>query len=271
MLATGTALAESPEADEVGALYDKEFLLAIGGFFPRISTDVSVSGSAGAGSELSGDDLGLNDTAASGWISFNWRFLPRHKIHLEYFQLNQEGNRTAGKDFIFGSSSVGFGASLDTELDLSLGRATYGYSFIRKDKLAVQFEVGFHVATAKVTVTAAGNVRVNGTPVVGGAYTDSTSTLTFPLPHIGGSVSYRFTPRVTANFTALFFALDLGDYSGSLIELDALGSYQITKHFGVGGGLKYFNLNLQSNTSGGGNAEFDYGFFGPALFIYGSF
>lgn len=271
VFAVGTVLAESPKTHEVGSLYDQEFVLALGGFFPRISTDVSLSGSSGQGTEVSGDDLGLNETSPSAWLSFNWRFLPRHKIHLEYFQLNQEGNRSAGRDFNFGSSSIGFGASLDSELNLGLGRFTYGYSFIRKEKLDVQFQVGFHVATAKVTVTAAGNVRRNGVPVRGRSVTESSSTMTFPLPHIGGSVSYRFTPRVSANFTALFFTLDLGQYSGSLIELDALGAYQITEHFGVGGGLKYFNVNLQNNVSGGGSAEFDYGFFGPALFVYGSF
>ncbi len=117
----------------------------------------------------------------------------------------------------------------------------------------------------------AGDVTVNGVPVVGGSRTESSSTKTFPLPHLGGSLSYEFTPRLTGQLTQLAFALDLGDYSGSLIETDAFMAYQLSKYFGLGGGLKYFNLNLQANTSRGGNVEYDYEFFGPTIFGYTSF
>ena len=78
-------------------------------------------------------------------------------------------------------------------------------------------------------------------------------------------------PELGGQLTVRAFALGLGDYSGSLLETDALMAYQLTKHFGIGGGLKYFNLNLQANLSRGGSAEFDYEFFGPTIFGYASF
>ena len=160
---------------------------------------------------------------------------------------------------------------MNSQSDFNLGRVTYGYSIIRKNNLDLSILVGAHVATAKGTVTAAGNVSVNGVPVVGESVTESSSTLTFPLPHLGGSLGYEFTPKLAGNLTVLAFALDLGTYSGSLLEVDAIMAYQLSKYFGIGGGLKYFNLNLQANESGGGNAEFDYRFFGPAIFGYASF
>jgi len=69
----------------------------------------------------------------------------------------------------------------------------------------------------------------------------------------------------------LLFALDIGDYSGSLFEADAFMAYQLSKHFGIGGGLKNFNLNFQANTSRGGSVEYDYEFFGPTIFGYARF
>ena len=114
-------------------------------------------------------------------------------------------------------------------------------------------------------------MTVNGVPLVGRSRTDSSSTLTFPLPHLGGSLSYEFTPTLAGQLTLLAFALDLGDYSGSLIETNALIAYQLSKHFGIGGGFKYFNLNLQANLFRGGNVEYDYEFFGPTIFGYTSF
>jgi hypothetical protein len=155
-------------------------------------------------------------------------------------------------------------------MDLNLGRITYGYSIIRTDSVDLSFLTGVHVATTKVTATASGAIAVDGVPVLSGSSTESTSTFTFPLPHIGGSASWKFAPRWTGSLRLLFFALDIDRYSGHLIEADATAVYQLTKTFGIGTGLKYFTLNVQAQSTVGG-AEFDYQFFGPVVFGSASF
>ncbi len=253
------------------ALMDREFIVALGGFFPRVQSTVTLTSPRGFGKEFSGEDVGLDKNVSSAWISFNWRFKPRHQFQAEWFLLDRDGARTADRPLEIGDTVIGVGASLESEFKLNVGRLTYGYSFFRDEKLDIAFLVGAHFATAKLSVAAAGTVSVDGAPVVGGSRTESSSTKTFPLPHIGGSATYAFTPRFTGEFSLLVFALDLGDYSGSLLETDAFLAYQLTKHFGIGGGLKYFNLNLQANTSRGGSAAYNYKFFGPAIFGYASF
>jgi hypothetical protein len=72
-----------------------------------------------------------------------------------------------------------------------------------------------------------------------------------------------FFPRVDSTFS-------LNAPNGSsLVEVDAHVAYQASKHLGIGGGLKYFNLFLEAN--GGGGASYDYRFFGPAIFGYAAF
>ncbi len=272
-LATETTLAASKEGSTAGSLFDSKYTLALGGFFPRVSSTLALNSSRGGGGEISAeDDLGLDKGTSSVWLSFNWRFQPRHQLHVEWFQLNRNGSSTATKTFppIFGTV-IGVGASVNSKIDFNLGRLTYGYSIIRHNNLDLSFLVGTHIATVKATVTSAGNVTVNGVPIGNKSQTDSSSTKSFPLPHFGGSLSYEFTPKLAGNLTLLGFALDLGDYSGSLLEADAIMAYQLSKHFGIGGGLKYFNLNLQANTSRGGSVEYDFEFFGPAIFGYASF
>jgi hypothetical protein len=83
-------------------------------------------------------------------------------------------------------------------------------------------------------------------------------------------LDYKFAPRWTAQLAVFAFALDLNEYSGSLIEVDADVNYQLSKHFGIGGGIKYFNLNLQAQESGAG-AEFDFQFLGPAIYGLATF
>ena len=271
-LTTERVLAGSDESSVASSLFDSKYTLALGGFFPRVNSTFTLNGPRGGGTEIDlEDDVGLDSGTSSAWISFNWRFKPRHLLQVEWFQLNRKGSQAAGRSFTIDDTTVGVGASLESKFDLNLGRVTYGYSIIRKNNLDLSFLVGAHVATVKGTITAAGNVSVDGIPVVAGSVTESSSTLTFPLPHLGGSLGYEFTPKLAGKLTVLAFALDLGDYSGSLLEVDATMAYQLSKYFGIGGGLKYFNLNLQASQSGGGNAEFDYSFFGPAIFGYASF
>ena len=274
-LAAGAPSQHAVAADEGDspppALMDREFLVAFGGFFPRIQSTVTLTSPRGNGREFSGENVGLDKSMSSAWIHFNWRFKPRHQFQAEWFLLDRDGARTADRALEIGDTVIGVGASLESEFDLNVGRLTYGYSVVRNEKLDIAFLVGAHIATAKVSVSAAGNVSVNGTPVVGGSTTESSGTKTFPLPHIGGSATYAFTPRFTGELAALVFALDLGDYSGSLFEVDAFLAYQLTKHFGIGGGLKYFNLDLEADSSRGGSVAYKYEFFGPAVFGYVSF
>ena len=270
--AAGTAEADSDENGAAASAFDSKFLLALGGFFPRIDGTFSLSPSGGgSGGDISlEDDLGFDESSASVWIGLTWRFLPRHTFTAEWFQLDRSGSTSAGRQFTIGDTTILAGAALDSKMDLNLGRLTYGYSILRDEKLDLSILAGLHVATAKVTATATGSLVINGVPVANGSSTESSSALTFPLPHLGGSISYKISPRWTAQASVLGFALALNQYSGSLVEVDAGASYQLSKNFGIGAGLKYFNLNLQAKETGRA-AEFEYSFFGPAVFGYATF
>lgn len=269
-LMAGFAIGAAADEDSgsPGSMIDKEFVIALGGFFPRIESTVSVAPTSGIGSgqEISLEDaLGLDDDNSSAWIGGAWKFLPRHQLQAEWFQLNRAGQNTAGTAFTIEDMTVGVGAATSSKVDFNLGRLTYGYSFYKTDDVKGNFLVGMHIATFKGTFTASGAVTVNGAPAAGGSYSVSTSTYTVPLPHLGGSVVYNFAPRWTTQFTLLGFALQVDEYSGYLIEADATVAYQLSKHFGIGGGLKYFNLNFQAESTSAA-AEFDYQFYGPAIF-----
>jgi hypothetical protein len=64
--------------------------------------------------------------------------------------------------------------------------------------------------------------------------------------------------------------LELDEFSGYLLEIDGTVAYQLTKSFGIGGGLKYYKVNVTDKDPSGDN-RFDMQFLGPAIFLYGSF
>ena len=275
-LATGFALdaraAEEAKSAANNTLFESEFSLAVGGFFPWIESNISLGpSSGGSGASIDTEkDLGLSSNTASWWVNFDWRFLPRHQLQVEWFQLNRSGSKAAERDYTYGDLGVAVGASTSSKADLDVGRLTYGYSIIRDKKLDLALLAGVHIITAKGTITASGAISVNGVPATGGTYTESSSTYTFPLPHVGASLTWKVAPRWTTQFTALAFYMKAGDYEGSLVQLDATAGYQITKNFGLGAGLTYFNLRLDGTTNRV-HAEYDFDFFGPAVFGYTTF
>jgi hypothetical protein len=101
-------------------VFDSKFTVALGGFFPRVNSRLSIDGPNGSGPSVDGNALGLGDAQATGWASFNWRFLPRHAVHLEYFQLDRDGPRTVDQSFDLGGTTIGVNAEVDSEMDLSV-------------------------------------------------------------------------------------------------------------------------------------------------------
>ena len=275
-LSTGFAFnaraAEEAKSATNNTLFESEFSLAVGGFFPWIDSDISLGPSSGGSGQTIDMEktLGLNDNTASWWVNFDWRFLPRHQLQVEWFQLNRSGSRTADRDFSYGDLDVFVGASTNSKANLDIGRLTYGYSIIRDKKLDLALLIGTHIVTAKGTISASGSIAVGGVPATGGSYTASSSTYTFPLPHVGASLTWKVAPRWTTQFTALAFYMKVGDYDGSLVQLDATAGYQVTKNFGLGAGLTYFNLRLNGTTNRV-EAEYDFQFYGPAVFGYTTF
>jgi len=52
------------------------------------------------------------------------------------------------------------------------------------------------------------------------------------------------TPRLTGTATLMAFALKAGKIDGNLVEANLALQYQVTQHFGIGGGLKSFFLDV---------------------------
>jgi hypothetical protein len=253
------------------SLFDARFTVAFGGYFSTVDSDLRLDSTSGPGSSIDlEDDLGLDKWSASAWLSFNWRFLPRHQLHVEWFQLNRDGIRAASRDFEIGGSTFTAGVQLDSALDINIGRVTYGYSILRDDRNDLSFDIGLHLATFKATITGTGLISVDGAPLVNTTHTESSSTLTFPLPHLGLNYSRKLTPRLTANANLVGFYIELEDFRGYLFQADGMLAYQVTDSFGVGGGVKYYRFHV-TDKDADGDTVFDMDFIGPAIFLYGNF
>lgn len=275
---SGTALADS---EKQHPMMDARFGIWLGGFFPDISSKISINGEVIENPpNLSLEEIfGLEDSKSVLWGGANWRISNRNMVEFEFANLNRNAitELVTDEPIEIGDSLVDAGVRIDTTFDLTLARLTYGYSVVRNEKMDVQLKVGLHLTDIAASIKLGAGVRVcqpgDIVPDDCEVRTEATdrlesSDVTLPLPHFGVSLSYAFTPKFALRTQAIGFALEINDIKGSLLEIDADVIYHPWRRFGLGAGVRYFNANIES-TGPHLNGEFDFEYFGPV--VYGKF
>jgi hypothetical protein len=186
-LSAESVLAASETEDNKSSYLSDKFYLAIGGYFPSVDSDIRLDppgGGSGTDFDLE-NELGLASTTATPFVYFRWRFSPRHRLELDYLALNRDGTAVASKDFTIGDTSGSAAVRLDTTFDLGIGRATYGYSFIKDSKKELGILAGHHLADTGASIRLQGMISIGGGTVTNNAGKEG-GDLFLPLPHIGG-------------------------------------------------------------------------------------
>lgn len=107
-IATERALAASEESSGASSLFDSKYTLALGGFFPRVDSTVTLDPAGGGGTPIDSEkDLGFEKGTSTVWVAFNWRFQPRHQLQLEWFELDRSGSTSASESFTIFDTVVG--------------------------------------------------------------------------------------------------------------------------------------------------------------------
>jgi hypothetical protein len=269
----GAALADTEESNP---MLNTKYSIWLGGFFPKIDSTITINGKVIENPpELSFENvLGLEDSKSVFWGGASWRISKRNYLEFEFANLNRDGSIQVESDFIeIGDSIARFGARIDTEFDVTLGRLTYGYSIVKNEKTDIQLKAGVHIADIGASLQLSGAVEecqpgeVPPDCSVIGGQTDrlESSDVTLPLPHLGASFAYAFTPKLGLRSQVIGFALKINDIKGSIVEIDADLVYHPWRRFGLGAGFRYFKVNVDSKGSSL-NGEFDFQYYGPVAY-----
>jgi hypothetical protein len=279
-LVQGTALAKPiGEEEKYNHMLDDRFSLWIGGFFPKVESTIRLDSTAGnPGDEISFENfLGLEDSKTTLWGGFRWRISRRNQLEFEFNNLNRSGSVSASTDPIdVGDETIIAGARIDTAFDLTLARITYGFSVIRKQKHDLAVKAGLHIAATSLAIDAFGDIQdvntgmtlCNPSPCQTSVESDD---YTLPLPHFGLSYTYAFTPHWGLRAQGLGFAIKINDIKGVMTEIDVDLHYQPWKHVGIGGGFRFWDLTIEDTGDSFLQGEFQYKYWGPALYVLGSF
>ncbi len=256
--------------------FDNRFAIYLGGFFPQTSSKISINGSVANPPPIDVEDLlGIEDSSSVLWGGGVWHISQRNSLEFEYFQLNRDGFIDLIPDPIAVGDLIIESGSINTTFDVSVGRLTYGFSVVSRDRWDLQLKAGLHIADMSTSLQLAGavcDVSLGQMPPCPGGQTppEEVEDVTAPLPHFGGSFMYAITPTIAARFEVIGFAIELDSIDGSLIEVDADIGWYPWKHWGIGAGLRYFNVDVESKGSEL-NGKFEFEYWGPAVYVAATF
>ena len=275
-------LAITPTASAEGefANIDHSFRLYLGGFWPKIDSELSIN------SDLTPepippvdveDFLGVTDSKGAVWGGVTWFFTKRQSLELEYFALNRDGGAsdTFSPPLQFGDYYIEAG-EVSTNYDTALTRLTYGFSVYHSDRADLRLKGGLHIMKLGAGVSVSGLICgpstvpsvPPGCPAAGSG--QASEDVTAPLPHFGASYVFAMTPALALRLQAIGFAIEIESIEGSIIEIDADVVWQPWQNFGVGAGFRYFNTNVKAGNSEL-NGEFDFEYLGPSLYVQATF
>lgn len=243
------------------SLSDK-YWLEVSAYRPSIDTSLALSRPGAAGTDIDlENDLGLDDSDTLPAVYAGARLGSRFVITAEYYALNRDASRTLTRDIVFDGTTYPATTQVDSELKSNVYRVTVGYTFWRSEQAELGAAIGLHATSFDVSLRGA----ISGG---GGGVTTQRRGEDFlaPLPTVGLYGTYQATPKIALTGRADYLSLTVGDYSGSLFNLQAAASYAVTSNIALGVAYRYVAYDLDVEKSGY-TANLDYNFSGPSLFV----
>ena len=276
ILLTTNSYAQVP-ADSEYENFNDPFRIYVRGFYPQMDSEITINGEVVTPPPLDIEaKLGLKEGELVGWGGAKWHISRRNSLEAEYFALNRDGFVDLFPEPIEVGDLVIESGSISTAFDVAVARLTYGFSLKRSERTDLQLKAGLHIADMSIGLQLAGAVcdrSVGEFPP--GCPTGQTPPLeseevTAPLPHFGLSWAYAISPTVMTEVRAMGFAIEIDNVDGSLIEVSGDLFWQPWDNFGLGLGLRYFDLGVKASKADL-NGEFNLYYFGPAVSVVASF
>lgn len=264
---------QSQGAGRDESIFHDHLQLRVGAFWPELHSSISLSTADRTGDRLDfEDDLDLDENKTTFYGGIAWRFSSRHSLDLEYFDLGRDGSRTADKSWDIGDYTVLAEGRINSTFDVAITRLSYQYKAIDRGSQNLGVIAGIHNARLEAGLSLSGALLVDDKPVFvpEGIELTELSRTDAPLPHLGVAYGWAYSPEWTLHASIMGFSLSFDEYEGALLEANISGQYQLNRYIGIGGGLKYFQLDVTHERKQK-TTDYDFDYFGPALFITATF
>lgn len=257
----------SQEESEKHPILTDRFQAEVGLFLPSKSVRIGVDASSDTpNDEIDFDEsFKLNDSEATLFLNFEWRFTKKWKLGVEYFGIKTANKAELDEDLVFDDITFKKGTNIKGGFGINMYRIYVGRSFSRGLKHEFGAGLGVHALNTNAFIegdvlTSEGDLNFERRAV----------SALVPLPNIG--VWYYYTPTTKLALTARldWFGITIGEYSGGLWNIAPGIKYQIFKNVGLGIDYRYFIVNANVNKTDW-NGSFDMTFNGPLFVVHANF
>jgi hypothetical protein len=241
MAATPLVCPAALAANEESPLIEKwEFTL--GSYFTSIDADIRTDSDQTPGTRLDFEkDLGLDNSETLFRFTAAYRIKKRHQVNAGYFESSRSGSRVVTREIQFRDRTIPVGVDVLSTFDFEILEVGYTYWPVLKDKLAVGVSGGvlFYSYSTNVKLT-------EELDLFGGREEGAEADV--PIPMFGFRLHYAIAPKLRLKTRALLIGgLEVGDYSGNILEAGLGLEYRAFRNvgFGLSFDLRDFDLEIQ--------------------------
>jgi len=235
---------------------DENFSVSLGIFLTNRDSETRVDGSipnSGTPVDLE-NDLGFDKSDTVFRLDGYYRFNDKHRIDFSVFDLSRSASKQIQTEIDWNDTIYPIDTAVDASLDLAIYKLAYTWSFMQRDSGYLGLTAGLYTADIGTSLSAESIGR------------SSSSGFTAPLPVVGLRGQYDLSERWSLRGSAEIFAIEYGDFSGSLYDLYASVDYQVTDHVALGAGVNLVNINVGVNKPNL-DGDLDWRYDGGLLFL----
>jgi len=238
-------------SDDYHPFLSDKFNLEVGAFFPQIDFAARVDGSH-PDEEFDFDEaLNLGDNQSAGSINFRWRFGKKWSLWGQAWTTSNSGEAVLEKDIEWEDVVFKVGTFAKGGIDLDVVRVFFGREFVLKPQH--EFGVGLGLHFMSLDTFLEGEIIINDFTT---DFERVTVSASFPLPNIGAWYMYSWSPKWMFQSRVDWLSATIGDYSGSMWDVQAGFNYQLFKNIGVGLYYKGFLIDVDvDNDNWHGSAD----------------
>ena len=199
-------------------------------------------------------DLGLDKSDSVFRFDGYFRFNEAHRLDFSVFDLSRSVSKQIERDIEWDGTLYPIDVTVSADFDLQIYKLAYTWSFMQRDKGFLGLTAGLYIADFGTRLSAESIGERSG------------NALTAPLPVIGLRGQYDLADKWAFRGSAEFFAVEYGDYSGSLYDIYAGLDYQLLDNMAVGLGFNSVKLDVGVSKSGF-SGDLDWQYSGGLLFL----
>lgn len=216
-----------------------KFSFLVGGFFTGLNNDIHIgSEELGLGVSVNLEDaLGLQTSSFVFRSEFEYIFGKRQKsgLKLVYFGFFRNATKILESELEIGEEVFPIGTEVESTFDLQILSAQYNYSYFIDKRVKLGASFGFFVMPIDFSTTAL-NSTATGTEFVA------------PLPVFGLNGRFAVTPKLFIDQSIKLLYLQVGDFTGSINDINFRVDYFPWEKVGFGLGYNSNQLNIKAKS-----------------------